>query len=304
MKKTGRLGAIFELLLAAAFWGFGFVATKWALEYLTAIEINFLRFAISCVVGLPFLFVMRSKYSVKKKLKLSFMPAVWLIGTLLFQTWGLLYTTPTKCGFITTLYVVFVPLVEAFMQKKRIRPTIWLCVAGALIGTGLIVDIGVSDINIGDVLTLVSALAATGQIYWMGGVSPNINYAFVFNIYQCFWSMLILTPFVGWMTLGHKFSVLHEWPSNALWGIISLSLGSTVLAFYLQVRAQKDLSPTVSSLMFLLESPFALLFSLLLLGQALGALESVGAILIFVSALGATWLEQRRHLPGKDIDFQ
>jgi drug/metabolite transporter (DMT)-like permease len=66
-----------------------------------------------------------------------------------------------------------------------------------------------------------------------------------------------------------------------------------LIAFYLQVRAQKQLSATVSSLMFLLESPFAMIFALILLGQGLTATESAGAFLIFMSAVFATFLETR-----------
>ncbi|MGZ3722358.1 MAG: DMT family transporter [Bdellovibrionales bacterium] len=300
MKRANSLGAILELLLAAALWGFGFVATKWALEVLDTVELMFLRFALATLIGLPIVFILRSRYSIHKKFRLSFMPAVFLVGTLLFQTWGLVYTTPTKCGFITTLYVVFVPLLEAVLTRKRIKMGIWACVAGALIGTGLIVDIGFSDINIGDVLTLISALLATGQIYWMGGVSPNINQAFVFNIYQIFWSIIMVAPFVPYAKLTSKLHAVSAWPWHAGFGIVSLAFGSTVIAFYLQVRAQKDLSPTVSSLMFLLESPFAMIFSLMLLGQTLTLLESLGALMIFVSAYFATWIEAQSQ---RKIDF-
>jgi drug/metabolite transporter (DMT)-like permease len=294
MRKATRMTAVLELLFAAALWGFGFVATKWALDYLSAVDLIFMRMVLASLIGLPIVLFLRTKYSIRRKFKLSFMPAVWLMGTLVLQTWGMEYTTPTKSGFITTLYVVFVPLLEAVIARKKIPGAIWLCVLGALVGTGLIVDIGFGQINIGDVLTLFSALAATAQIYWMGGVSPNINYAFVFNIYQCFWSVAMVAPFVAWSGLAQKLRHLPDWPVLALVGLLSLSLGSTVIAFYLQVRAQKNISRTVSSLMFLLESPFALLFSLLLLGQSLGLLESVGALLIFFSAFFATWFEQNR----------
>jgi len=300
MKKGNRLGAILELLLAAALWGFGFVATKWALEILNTFELMFMRFALASLVGLPIVLALRTRYSVLKKFRMSFMPALLLVGTLVFQTWGLIYTSPTKCGFITTLYVVFVPLLEAILTRKKIRMGIWACVAGALIGTGLIVDIGFSDINIGDVLTFISALLATGQIYWMGGVSPSINQAFVFNIYQIFWSIFIVMPFVPWTGLAAKLHNVAAWPSNALFGLVSLAFGSTLIAFYLQVRAQKDLSPTVSSLMFLLESPFAMIFSLMLLGQSLNVLESIGALMIFVSAFFAVWIEAQSQ---RKIDF-
>jgi drug/metabolite transporter (DMT)-like permease len=74
----------------------------------------------------------------------------------------------------------------------------------------------------------------------------------------------------------------------------SLSIGSTTLAFYLQTRAQARLSATVSSIIFLLESPFALIFAFLLLGESLSFMEASGALLIFISALLVTIRESRR----------
>src|ERR1700704_6274220 len=107
MSKANRLSSVLELILAGALWGFGFIATKWALEALNVAELAFLRFAIAGLVGLPVVLALKNKYSAAKKFRLSFMPAVFLMLTLVLQTAGLLYTTPTKCGFITTLYVVF-----------------------------------------------------------------------------------------------------------------------------------------------------------------------------------------------------
>ena len=63
-------------------------------------------------------------------------------------------------------------------------------------------------------------------------------------------------------------------------GLLMLGIGSTLIAFYLQIKAQKVLSSTVSSLFFLLESPFALLFAFFLLGESLNMKQGIGALLI------------------------
>jgi drug/metabolite transporter (DMT)-like permease len=293
MRNARAWGAVVELLIAAGLWGFGFIASVWALEVVNPFELTLLRFVLAGLIGLPFVLTKQARASAYSLRNLSFVPAVLLASTLIFQTWGLQYTSPTKSGFITTLYVVFVPLLEAFLTRKRIPGLIWLCVATALIGTALMVDLGISELNRGDVLTFICAILATGQIYWMGGVSPKVTEPFAFNIYQCYWAMLMCLPLVNFARFHEALAKAPGWSTHAWIGIVSLSLGSTVIAFYLQVRAQAKLSPTVSSLMFLLESPFALLFSLLLLGQSLAPLETVGAVLIFVSAFTATWVEAR-----------
>lgn len=295
MKKTQWTVwlALVELLLAAMLWGFGFIASAWALEAINPFELTLLRFLLAGAVGLPFLFHRSVRGQWRTLLALSFLPAVFLAGTLQLQTWGLKFTTATKSGFITTLYVIFVPLLESLLSRRNLPRGIWACVGLAFVGTALIVNIGVSDINFGDLLTLGCAIVATGQIYWMGVVSPRIKHPFAFNIFQCLWSIALALPFVQWSSFGPKVLAFQSWSSHAFWGVMSLAFGSTMIAFFLQVRAQAKLSATTSSVMFLLESPFALIFAVMLLGEHLSSTEAVGAVLIFVSALLATWLESR-----------
>ena len=291
--------AVFELLVAAALWGFGFIATKWALGTLNTFELVFLRFLLAGLIGLPWL--LTTQHSVQWKLRLSFWPGALLMATLLFQTWGLVYTTPTKSGFITTLYVVMVPVMESVIARRPLSLAMWSCVGVALVGTGLIVDFGVSAINLGDILTFISAIAAAAQIYVMGSVSPRITRAFVFNLYQTYWCLLMILPLVRFDQLLPKVLDFANWPAEAVVGLLSLSAGSTTIAFYLQVKAQRYLSRTVSSIMFLLESPFAMIFSIILLSERLNARESLGALLIFVSAFLAIWIEKRNLAMQKSV---
>jgi drug/metabolite transporter (DMT)-like permease len=76
--------------------------------------------------------------------------------------------------------------------------------------------------------------------------------------------------------------------------MLALGLGSTVIAFYLQIRGQARLSPTVGSILCLLESPFAMIFAILLLSQMPTGLEYIGAAFIFIAAAGASLKEPVR----------
>jgi drug/metabolite transporter (DMT)-like permease len=117
-----------------------------------------------------------------------------------------------------------------------------------------------------------------------------VKSAFIFNAFQSFWSALLslVTVFI--------FSGPH-WKGYDFWalvGLASLTIGSTMIAFALQVKAQKTLSPSLSSLLFLLESPFAMLFGILLLHETLSLGQTVGAVLIFLSAYGAVHFERKK----------
>ncbi len=286
--------AVGELLFAAILWGFGFVACVWALKAVDAFELTFVRFALASALSLLIIapkLKKKNMLTAAEMVRWSFWPAVFLFGTLVFQTWGLHYTTATKCGFITTLYVVFVPVLESFHMKRKIPWTLWSCVGAALFGTLLIVNVQLDSINLGDVLTFVCALFASLQIYYMGLISPRVKSPFTFNTLQSVWCLLFSIPFLFHDNLPAKLLNFTSWPATAIAGVASLAFCSTVLAFFLQVKAQASLSPTVSSLLCLLESPFSMIFAIALLNESLGPLEAVGAALIFLSAVGASYLE-------------
>ena len=284
--------AVGDLTVAAAFWGFGFIATVWALRVLNAFEITLLRFLLAGAVGLPFLFLRASLRDLASNFKLSLWPAVFLWATLVFQTWGLNYTTATKSGFITTLYVVMVPILDSVFSRRRISWRLWSFIVLAFLGTGFILNAGLSALNIGDILTLVCAVFAAAQIYWVGVISPRIRTPFAFNISQCLWCILLAAPFClipdGGQGFWLKLEGAGQWPIEAWAGLISLGLGSTVIAFFLQIRGQAGVSPTVGSMLCLLESPFAMLFAFVALAHIPDGWELTGAFLIFLAAIGAS----------------
>jgi drug/metabolite transporter (DMT)-like permease len=286
--------ASLELVFAACLWGFGFVAIVWALAAWSPAQLLFLRFAIGGGVGLliSYFFSRPSRAEVYQLFKLSFLPAAFLMWMVYFQTWGLQFTTATKSGFITVLYVVMVPIIDSVSEKRKIPVLVWFCILISLIGVGLIVNIKLdADWSRGDFLTLICALGGSLQILSLDRVTGFISRPFVFNTFQSLWCCLfalILLPLEGPLV----FSSHSGWLPWA--GVLALALGGTLIAFFLQIKAQKILSPTVSSLFFLLESPFALLFAFLLLGERLQIREGLGAVLIILSACLATTREQRK----------
>jgi drug/metabolite transporter (DMT)-like permease len=171
----------------------------------------------------------------------------------------------------------------------------------ALVGTALICKLNLANLNgsktiRGDLLTFLASLFATGQILAVGKASRRITSALAFNGFQALWAALTALPFA--MLLEADAVTTAQRVAGAglkplLGGLGFLIFGSTLIAFALQVRSQRVLSPAVASMLFLLESPFAALFAALLLGERLGGLQWVGAALIFTSAYGVVALETR-----------
>ena len=277
--------AALELIFAGSIWGFGFVCARWALDFAGPFWMNAIRFYVAFIFAVPVILAtpqLKAHFN-REQFFLAAWPGVFLSGTLVFQTAGLAYTSVTKSGFITVLYIVFVPFLELLLLKTKINKFHFVWVITALLGSALICEFQGGSWNFGDLLTLICALMASSQIVFLEKQAPKIGSAFVFNVFQTFWAGLI--P----LALALPFEDKPKFPISAkiLSAMLILSFASTLLAFLIQVRSQKVLPSSTVSMLFLLESPFAALFAFLLLGERMGVSQWLGASLILLSALAA-----------------
>ena len=275
-----RSRALIELIFAGVLWGFGFIGTVWCLQFLSPAAILSYRFGMAFLASLIILIFRKVPLAIlKNELRLAFVPALILWLCLMTQTFGLKYTTATNSTFITTLYVVIVPLLHSLSGQEKLHWLHWFCVFLALLGTGFIVQVqDLSELNWGDLLTLICALFAALHILLIGQRALNTQNDFALNAFQAFWICLFSLLF---------FPFSEKWDLSVLndkgWiGLFVLCFGS-LIAFYLQVRSQKILSPSVVSLLFLLESPAACLFAYWLLNEQLSSWQWLGAGLILVA---------------------
>lgn len=292
IKIKSSLKPLIELSIAGALWGFGFIGTVWALPFLSPTAIIFYRFAGAFVLGGAFLLLAKtSKASLKYHFKLALVPAAFLFPTLILQTWGLQTTSATNSSFITTLYVIMVPLMRGLAGHEKLNFRVWMSVLLAFIGTGFIVQIqNLSEVRFGDFLTLLCAVSAAFHLIYMGKIAPKSTNDFATNVFQSFWICLFcmfILPFDSkWSLTGMD--------QNAWIGMLSLAFGSSLIAFYLQVRAQKKVTPSVAGIMFLLESPFACLFAFMFLGEIFNAWQWFGSGLIIAACVNVTLLESKK----------
>lgn len=276
--------AIFEVMMTVLFWGFGFTATIWSLQTWSPVQTLVLRFTIVGLIGLA-IAAFKNPGELKRLLKLTFVPSFFLMLELIFQVFGMEKTNAIKGGFLTVMFIVFVPVLEGMFLKSRVTLAHCLWVAVGIAGAFLMMRIETLEVNIGDVLILLSAVAASFHILYIDKIGKNEPQLFTANALQSFWGALFVLPLLF---------VSHDpWPATAsmksIFGLTSLIFGTTLLAFYFQMRSQKTLSPSVSSLLFLLESPLAALFAIYLLGEKLDWIQWCGCGLILLAAAGATF---------------
>lgn len=290
--------SIWELIFASALWGFGFVATKWALEGMGPYSMTLLRFGLAFLLPLPFLFITSSgRRSFKladlsSDLRFAFIPGLLLGLMIALQTYGLKLTSVANSSFLTSLYVILVPLGERFFFHVKPSRSHYISLFFAMLGTALMTGVYREfRLNEGDLFTLLCMLAATAHILFVQRFAPKISKPFEFNIAQSFWATMVGLFFAlaaGELSLLKNESplpsLISSYSLKALAGLLFLVVGSTLVAFWIQVRAQRHLSASTASLLFLLEAPFALLFGLLLLDEQVEMDQIVGASLILASS--------------------
>ncbi len=289
--------ATFEMGFASILWGFGFIATIWALPAIGPVWMTSLRFLFA-VLMLDVLFRAQGKafeYRLKEWLSLMW-PGFFLFGLLTLQTWGLKYTSATRSGFITVLYVLFVPFLERIFLKLKIRKILWLWITLGLLGTllicGALTSVGFSgdflkSFNLGDFLTLLCALCSAAHFIVVNKKMNVVDSPVKFHIYQSVWIVVFATVLaIGVEGFGFIDRLREGAWTPIVWiGMAHLAFLSSGLAFLIQVRAQRFLTPSTVGLLLLLESVWAMTFSVLFLGEHLTALQIAGAGLILVASL-------------------
>jgi drug/metabolite transporter (DMT)-like permease len=291
MPTDEKKKATVELLVASVIWGFGFVATVWALEEFSPIGFMSMRFALAWMVGelLRYLFFStQGAFFSWEEFKISAGAGLLMASFLLPQTIGLIFTTATNSGFLTILYVILVPLLSWVLFRTKHALNVYLLASIAFVGAFLLMGAQLTGFNLGDLWTLLCAFMAALHILYVGRVSHKIQDSFRFNNYQSLWCLIAVLPLIP---LDPQFSY---WASGVKpWvGLMATAFGSSLLGFMIQIRAQKVLSDTTASQLFLLESPFAMLFGYLLLSEQITPLKLSGAFLILLSSYITLRLER------------
>lgn len=278
--------SVVELCIAGVIWGGSFTLVKWALVDFSATTLIFWRFIFSFLVGEAI------HYFVNRKLfhtsfsdsKLAMKAGIFLGLSLFLQTYGLNFTSATNSGFITSLYVILIPLISAIFFKTSIKAHHILLSVLAFVGTGFLLNLEKFEIQFGEILTLGAALTAAFQIIFVGDVAKHAKSAFRFNNYQTFWCLVTILPFLVFEV---RMKHLPLWPvqpqMSSVISLLVLALLVTLLAFYLQIRAQRVLSTTTSSMLCLLEGPFSFVFAFFFLSESMSLVQGFGAFLILLS---------------------
>ncbi len=280
-----RLKGNLILILTAIVWGSGFVAQSAGMEFIGANTFNGIRMLIGSLILMPLaLYNIKFKKTVTRENRKILITSGIICGIVLcaastVQTWGISYTTPGKSGFITALYLIFVPIISVFLGKKLSFQTV-ICALLALVGMYMLcMTEGFGNINFGDAITVISAILFAIHITVIDKVAFDID-AITFSSLQFFvcGCINIILMFIFENPL---FAVIKQSTVPILYsGLFACGIGYT-----LQPVGQKYAEPTTASIIMSLESVFALLFGVLILGDRPTLMEIAGSVVMLTAII-------------------
>lgn len=291
MKK--QLSGVIALLGATVIWGSAFIAQSVGMDKIGPFTFQ----AVRCFLAVVFLFPASALFSKGKPFWKSWAdPALWrsgvICGLALFaasslQQIGLVYTDAGKAGFLTAMYIVFVPFLGLFLGQRPGRNAL-LSLIPAIVGLYLLSCTSVSGINKGDVLLLLCAVAFSVQILLidrhcagLDGLKLNCIQALVVAVLSVPSALLTETVDASliascWLPLGYA-------------GVLSMGV-----AYTLQIVGQKRVAPSAAALLMSLESVFAALFGWLLLHETMTRAEELGCVLVFAAVVISQQPEKKK----------
>ncbi len=289
--KNKILGPLL-LVFAAMIWGLSFVAQNEGMNHVEGFTFNGVRMLIGSAFLLPFIVTKRLKNpqklssDEKKTIVKTNLLAIIPVGICLFlgstlQQFAFNYTETGKIGFLTALYMIFVPVMGLFMKKKT-PFTVWIGVMLGVIGMYLLC-VGSSKsfaIGKGELLGIGCAIAYAVHILVIDKVGKNVD-SIVLSCGQFFVTGVISVILM----------FIFEKPSmdrimDAAIPILYSGVLSSGVGFTIQIVGQKYTEPTIAAMLFCLESVFAVLFAFIMPPhEKLAMVEYIGCTVIFAAII-------------------
>ncbi len=293
-----KMKANILLFIAAFIWGTAFVAQKSG-GAIGSFTFNGIRTFIGGLVLLPLVFVNHKDKTkpvfTKPELIGGIVCGFFLFVAASLQQFGLAYTTAGKAAFITTLYVVFCPILSLIVHKKKTRPLVWLCVVLDVIGLYLLCMTDASfSIQIGDTLVILCAVAFAAQMVSVDNYISRIDGLKLSCIQFLFSGLLgIICMFIFESPVSLS-NIMTAWFPILYAGVISCGI-----AYTFQVLGQKEATPTIAALILCLESVFGVLAGAVLLHETMTMREIFGCIIMFAAVVISNLPEKSEKIPEK-----
>lgn len=276
MTTKGR--AEWYLFATTFIWGGTFVIIKKGLADISPLLMVSIRFSLATLVLLPFCIrpLLRAD---RKTIFWGFLLGLLIFSGFLLQTLGLQETTTSKSAFITTMMVIFTPLFQLIILRRRPR---W----GNLVGV-VIVSVGLwfltapsgGGLNRGDLLTLLCAIVFGLFIVLLDWTTRRYDVLLLTFLQIC------CPAICGWLLLPFFEPPVFRPTQAVLFALGYTAILATVVTGYVQTRFQRDTTPTRAALIFAVEPLWAAVLGFIFLQERLGGWGIFGGALIIAGVL-------------------
>lgn len=285
-----KIFANFALFLTAMIWGVSFVAQKAGMDYVGPFSFNFARSLLGGLSLAPLIFIIklakkdRRPEKLKQKQHILLAKAGISCGAALFiamsiQQYSMLEASAGKAGFISSLYIIFVPMILAFFGQKLDR-NVKISICAALVGLYLLCfKNSVGGFGIYDVLLLISAFFYGVHILVVNYFSKHIDASKISCLQFLVVSILSIPLMLIFETPTFESFIACKIP------ILYAGILTCGVAYTLQIFGQKYTAPAVASLILCLESVFAVVGGSLILHETMSVKEGLGCVFMISAVI-------------------
>jgi drug/metabolite transporter (DMT)-like permease len=280
-----KLGLVYiSLILSMLFWGYTFVAFKFALESFKPISIIFFRLIISVV----FLYILARVMGKLQKIKkadygyfvlLAFLePFLYFLG----ESFGLTYVSPTMGAVIIAIIPLIVPIAAYLMYRERLTVLNWVGLIVSFVGVIAVVFSSEAEIIPrlkGVLLLFLAVLSAVGYSMTVKGLSHKYN-GFTITAYQNGLGIILFLPLFLWFDAG---TILSVRPSPMAWtSLLYLAIFGSSLTFVLFTFAIREIGVSRSNIFSNLIPVFTAVFSFFLMNEEMPGLKVAGIFIVLI----------------------
>ncbi|MDZ4655314.1 MAG: DMT family transporter [Coriobacteriia bacterium] len=267
-----RMWVTLALVSVAAVWGGTFVMVKDAVSRYPIYGFLGLRFAIA-VAAFIIMFPVSLKLFRPGTVRVGVLAGLMLCVGYIFQTWGLQATSASKAAFITGMFVVITPALQALLLRRPPRTATIAGVVLAVVGLWLLSGGGAGGWNVGDTRTLLCATAYSAHMIVLGGAGREHDSRSLTLV-----QLATVAVVCGGIAIVVERSPLP--PDAGVWvALLVTGVFASAVAFAVQTYAQRIISPTKTALILIMEPVFGGVFGWLA-GETLGLSGVAGAALI------------------------
>lgn len=282
------------MIIATILWGVSFSAQSTGMRFVDPMLFTAFRSAVAVVALIVVIMIfdlvkfkrltLWGDAATAEARKNLLMGGMWcgivISAASIFQQFGLKYTSAGKTGFLTALYIVIVPVLGLFFKRKS-SWILWLAVALALAGSWLLCG-GIGSVGKGEIFVIICAFIYSIHIMVIDHYAARCDCVRLSTLQFAVATVLAATasPIAGEPWIAADIAATAPY-----W--LFCGIGSSAIAFTLQMVSQKYLHPVTATLLMSLESVFAALGGWIFLNEVLSGRELAGCAIIFVAVIAA-----------------